>query len=197
MRKRSFLYSLFAIALVLLMAIVFLPADTHAADGDEPADAGVVANKSIQVKDDGTYVIDLEAYATGTVTTTTVVKPCDLVLVLDASSSMGMTGSSYLMDDGTVRIQALVDAVNTFLATVAEKNAENAAAGSDLSKVAIVVFSDSANTGTLYNFTEITTSNLTSNSVYARYNNTNYTTTGTVQAVKDLICTIIHGQIVA
>ena len=178
MRKRSFLYSLFAIALVLLMAIVFLPADTHAADGDEPADAGVVANKSIQVKDDGTYVIDLEAYATGTVTTTTVVKPCDLVLVLDASSSMGMTGSSYLMDDGTVRIQALVDAVNTFLATVAEKNAENAAAGSDLSKVAIVVFSDSANTGTLYNFTEITTSNLTSNSVYARYNNTNYTTTG-------------------
>ena len=161
--------------MVLMMAIVILPANAYAADGDDP---GVVAHKNIEVKEDGTYVIDLEAYATGKVTTTTKVKPCDLVLVLDASSSMGQTGSSYLMDDGTVRIQALVDAVNAFLKTVAEKNAENAAAGSSLSKVAIVVFSDSSNTGTLYDFTEITNANLNSNSVYATYSNRTYTTTG-------------------
>lgn len=162
------------LALVLIVAMPLLSGKTLAAD-DDP---GVYVDKKVTVQEDGTYVIDLDAYATGTVTTTTVVKPCDLVLVLDASSSMGQTGSSYLMADGSLRIQALVDAVNAFLATVAEKNAENAAAGSALSRVAIVVFSDSSNTGTLYGFTEITNANLASYSVYSRYNNTNYTTTG-------------------
>lgn len=166
MEKRNSLYTLLAVVMVVLMAIV-MPAKTYAAEDDD--DPGVYVDKQITVQEDGTYILDLEAYATGTVTTTTVIKPCDLVLVLDASSSMGMTSSGYLMEDGTVRIQALVDAVNSFLATVAEKNAENAAAGSALSRVAIVVFSDSDNTGTLYDFTEITRENLISNSVYATY----------------------------
>ena len=183
MKKRSLLYTLLAAFMIFLMAA--FPVNTYA-DDPEPEDPGVYVSKVAKVKEDGTYVLDLEAFATGTVTTTTVVKPCDLVLVLDASSSMGQTGRDYLMDDGTVRIQALVDAVNAFLETVAEKNAENAAAGSDLSKVAVVVFSDSSNTGVLYNFTEITTTNLVSNSVYATYTTggiwggttTTYTTTG-------------------
>ena len=184
------LYRLIKIAFALTIAfLLMLPASLVSADeensekpaptsGGDASVEGVSVSKNIYVEDDGTYTIELDAFSTGNVTTTTVVKPCDIVLVLDASSSMGQTGSSYLMDDGTVRIQALVDAVNTFLATVAEKNAENAAAGSDLSRVAIVVFSDSSNTGTLYNFTEITNENLVSNSVYSTYSNRTYTTTG-------------------
>lgn len=175
MKKRNYLYTFFAIAMVLLMAIVLIPANTYA---EAIENKGVHAEKKIEVKEDGTYVIDLEAWATGKVTTTVSVKPCDLVLVLDASSSMGMTGANYLMEDKSVRIQALVDAVNAFLATVADKNKENAAAGADLSKVAIVLFSDSSNTGKLYDFTEITEANLKSNSVYATYSGTTYSTTG-------------------
>ncbi len=171
MKKKLWFHLLTVVLIVMLVAAL----SVNALADDDP---GVAVSKEISVLENGTYELDLEAFATGTVTTTTVVKPCDLVLVLDASSSMGQTGSSYLMSDGTVRIQALVDAVNSFLETVAEKNAENAAAGSDLSKVAIVVFSDSSHTGTLYNFTEITESNLAANSVYSTYSNRTYTTTG-------------------
>ena len=163
---------------VVLVVVLAMALSFSALAADDPTDPGVAATKEITVLENGTYVLDLEAYATGTVTTTTEVKPCDLVPVLDASSSMGQTGSNYLMADGSVRIQALVDAVNAFLATVAEKNAENAAAGADLSRVAIVVFSDSSNTGTLYNFTEITSANLVANSVYATYSGRTYQTTG-------------------
>lgn len=62
------------------------------------ADGGdnIVLNKKISANDDGTFDITLEAYATGSTTTTqtTTTRPVDLVLVLDVSGSMTGTVST-------------------------------------------------------------------------------------------------------
>ena len=47
--------------------------------------------KTVTPKDDGTYTVRLESYATGEVTTTTTTKPLDIVLLLDVSGSMDET----------------------------------------------------------------------------------------------------------
>lgn len=55
---------------------------------------GLILNKTAQLEDDGTYTINLEAYATGKVETTTTtttteeIVPTDIILVLDQSGSM-------------------------------------------------------------------------------------------------------------
>lgn len=58
---------------------------------------GLVINKTATANDDGTYNIKLEAYTTGSVSTTESTKPTDIVLVLDQSGSMAwnMTSSTY------------------------------------------------------------------------------------------------------
>lgn len=58
---------------------------------------GLVMNKTATANDDGTYNITLEAYTTGTVSTSETTKPTDIVLVLDQSGSMAkdMTSSTY------------------------------------------------------------------------------------------------------
>lgn len=76
-----------ALLLTLAMVLSLVPMMAFAAD-DEGADDGLVMNKSVVVNDDGTYTINLEAYATGTVSTSTVTVPTDIVLVLDVSGSM-------------------------------------------------------------------------------------------------------------
>lgn len=53
----------------------------------ETSSEGLVTNKTATVNDDGTFTLNLEAYATGKVTTGTTV-PTDFVLVLDQSGSM-------------------------------------------------------------------------------------------------------------
>ena len=66
-----------------LMASAIVPA--VAADS-----GGVVLNKSVRLEADGTYSIDLSGYVTGQTVTSQVTShtPLDVVLVLDASSSM-------------------------------------------------------------------------------------------------------------
>lgn len=79
-----------AFLLCLLMVATLLPVmGASAADGDVSA-TGVELNKTLMLETDGTYTITLEAYATGTVTTTEVTEPVptDFVLVLDQSGSM-------------------------------------------------------------------------------------------------------------
>lgn len=49
---------------------------------------GLAYRKSATLQQDGTYLIDLEAFVTGTVSTVTQVPPVDIVLLLDYSSSM-------------------------------------------------------------------------------------------------------------
>lgn len=56
---------------------------------------GLVINKTATANDDGTYNIKLEAYTTGSVSTTESTKPTDIVLVLDQSGSMDETMKSY------------------------------------------------------------------------------------------------------
>lgn len=56
---------------------------------------GLVMNKTATANDDGTYNITLEAYTTGTVSTSETTKPTDIVLVLDQSGSMAWNMTSY------------------------------------------------------------------------------------------------------
>lgn len=56
---------------------------------------GLVINKTATANDDGTYNITLEAYTTGSVSTTESTKPTDIVLVLDQSGSMAWNMTSY------------------------------------------------------------------------------------------------------
>ena len=86
-----------AFLLCLLMVATLLPVmGASAAEGDVSA-TGVELNKTLTLQNDGTYAITLEAYATGTVTSTTVTEPVptDFVLVLDQSGSMAENITSY------------------------------------------------------------------------------------------------------
>lgn len=86
-----------AFLLCLLMVATLLPVmGASAAEGDVSA-TGVELNKTLSLQNDGTYTINLEAYATGTVTTTEVTEPVptDFVLVLDQSGSMAENITSY------------------------------------------------------------------------------------------------------
>lgn len=56
---------------------------------------GLVINKTATANDDGTYNIKLEAYTTGSVSTTESTKPTDIVLVLDQSGSMDDDMTTY------------------------------------------------------------------------------------------------------
>ena len=56
---------------------------------------GLILDKTATANDDGTYNIKLEAYTTGTVSTTESTKPADIILVLDKSGSMSNNMTSY------------------------------------------------------------------------------------------------------
>ena len=89
---KRILASAFALGLTLSM----LPSTALAAPDDEVSvqadgDAnveGLNMDKTVTLKNDGTYTINLEAYATGEVTITEEKVPLDIVLVVDQSGSM-------------------------------------------------------------------------------------------------------------
>lgn len=86
------------------------------ADANEtPLDDGLKLEKTVTPNANGGYTVHLEAYTTGTVTTTTTTKPCDIVLVLDQSGSMA---DDF---DGNTRQRAMQQAVDTFIENVATK----------------------------------------------------------------------------
>lgn len=80
---------------------------------------GLVMSKTIKKGENGQFLLTLEAFATGSTTTTTSTKPMDIVLVLDVSGSMGEringSGSQY-------KIDVLKSAVNGFIDSVAKKS---------------------------------------------------------------------------
>lgn len=96
---------------------IVTPIMAEEGNGDTSVTAeGVQTTKTATLEDDGTYTIDLEAWATGEVKTTTTTKtvgvPCDIVLVLDESGSMdGAMGN-------TTRVKALRNSVDTFISNV-------------------------------------------------------------------------------
>lgn len=94
-------------------------------------------DKTVEAGEESDFVTTLSAISSTSNTTTTVPKPLDIVLVLDASGSMNDPMSS---NDRTKRIDALKTAANSFIDKIAEENAKI----SDESKqhqVAIVKFS--------------------------------------------------------
>lgn len=93
-----------ALVLALVMALSLVALPSFAAGGDESAgdtgmpyingqggtveQNGLVVSKTIKKGENGQFLLTLEAYATGSTTTTTSTKPVDIVLVLDVSGSM-------------------------------------------------------------------------------------------------------------
>lgn len=99
------------LALVMALSLVALPSfaageETGGGDTGMPyikdqggtvTKDGLVMSKTIKKGENGQFLLTLEAYATGSTTTTTSTKPMDIVLVLDVSGSMkeNLTEAGY------------------------------------------------------------------------------------------------------
>ena len=86
MKKR-----MLSMLLVMLLVFALLPAAALAADPVNPAqadEADLHMTKNLAMAADGTYTLTLESWATGTEHSEKVIKPMDIVLVLDQSGSM-------------------------------------------------------------------------------------------------------------
>ena len=134
------------LALVMALSLVALPSFAEGEEstglpngvsvvnpgGPTEGVTGMEMSKTLQLKADGkTGTLTLEAYATGQSQVVYSAKPVDIVLVLDVSGSM---------DDkvnGTKKIVALQNAVNSFIDTVADKCKDS----EEKSNIAIVKFS--------------------------------------------------------
>ena len=94
MKTRKLFSRGLAVALSVLMLLGAAPTPALAVNdgvmplGDTGESSGIVLNKTAELQEDGTYTINLEAYATGEKITTTTTAPTDVVLVLDVSGSM-------------------------------------------------------------------------------------------------------------
>lgn len=104
--KKAF-RNVLAFLTVLTMMLGMLPTTLLAANTDGSGTAGkseMNLSKTARLEDDGTYTINLEAYATGETKTTTTEEavPLDIVLVLDQSGSMSDDmGYTYTLEDKT------------------------------------------------------------------------------------------------
>ncbi len=130
MTKKRFFASV--LALFLLLSCAALPTPAYA-EGEEAPSNGLELSKTVKANANGSYTITMESYTTGTVTTSTKTVPVDIVLVLDQSGSMA--------DDfnGNSRQRAMKQAVNSFIASVADKYSAEAD-----HRMAIVTFGSNA-----------------------------------------------------
>lgn len=100
----------------------------------------IATHKSVtQTPTDGKFTITLEAFTTGTVTTTTEVAPADIILVLDYSGSMGPRSESN--PNGNNAIAELKPAVATFVKKIQESNDNVKADKNGKHRIALVLFS--------------------------------------------------------
>ena len=88
-KKKKAAIGFLGVAMTAALSLTMLPSTASAVESDPSLD-NLVMNKTVQLEDNGTYTINLEAYAKGQVSTETVkrVIPADIVLVLDQSGSM-------------------------------------------------------------------------------------------------------------
>lgn len=134
------------LALVMALSLVALPSFAEGEEstglpngvsvvnpgGPTEGVTGMEMSKTLQLNADGkTGTLTLEAYATGQSQVVYSAKPVDIVLVLDVSGSM-----DYKVN-GTKKIVALQNAVNSFIDTVADKCKDS----EEKSNIAIVKFS--------------------------------------------------------
>lgn len=93
MKMKKVILKVLAAVLAIAMVVTVLPETSAVAaettDGSS-GDENLVLNKQAWLEDDGTYTIQLEAYARGNVSKETYKKvvPADIILVLDQSGSM-------------------------------------------------------------------------------------------------------------
>lgn len=126
---------------------VLRAARAAAANGGE--ENALKLSKKVTANTDGTYTITMEAYTTGTVTTSTTITPCDIVLVLDQSGSMAFDfDGNQTSTDSARRQYAMKQAVSNFIQAVAGKYD---AAKSD-HRISIVTFGSGAATLTGWTF---------------------------------------------
>lgn len=94
-RNKKLASRLLAALMALACVLTLLPGAAMAAGEDDGGK--MVVDKTATLEDDGTYTIELSAYATGQTTTETIKtgKPLDIVLVLDQSGSMADSIKSY------------------------------------------------------------------------------------------------------
>ena len=123
MKKR-----MLAMMMAIVMVMTLLPTSALAAGGDTNApktsvsvapDSPVQITKAVSAEN-GAYKLTLDAYATGTVSTTDPT-PSDIVLVLDVSGSMADKLSNT---DRQTKLDALKNAVNSFINETADQNAK-------------------------------------------------------------------------
>lgn len=114
------------------------------------ADNGLELSKTATANGNDSYTIRMEAYTTGTVTTSTKTVPVDIVLVLDQSGSMAYDFNGESLDRwGNIpnenipktRQYAMKQAVNNFIDKVNEKYTEEAD-----HRMAIVTFNSEVST---------------------------------------------------
>ncbi|MDY4970743.1 MAG: vWA domain-containing protein, partial [Lachnospiraceae bacterium] len=123
---------LLAVMMSLAMVLALIPATAMA---EETSQGGMVLSKTATLEDDGTYTIELSAYATGTTTTVTEKSgvPLDIVLVLDQSGSMYT--SEYL----TPLKNAVTAFVNTISSNAKDYNVDH--------RIALVGYASNRNDG--------------------------------------------------
>lgn len=94
-RNKKLASRLLAALMALACVLTLLPGAAMAAGEDDGGK--MVVDKTATLEDDGTYTIELSAYATGQTTTETIKtgEPLDIVLVLDQSGSMADSITSY------------------------------------------------------------------------------------------------------
>lgn len=134
-----------ALVLALVMALSLVALPSFAADEDSTGTGTAVTEGSTntpglelrKVYDPSKGLLTLEAYATGSTTTTTSTARVDIVLVLDVSGSMDDPINGYSSQN---KIDALKDAVNGFIDKVAEKSPN--------SSIAVVKFAGEEKTKT-------------------------------------------------
>ena len=123
MKKR-----MLAMMMAIVMVMTLLPTSALAAGGDANApktsvsvapDSPVQITKAVSAEN-GAYKLTMDAYATGTVSTTDPT-PSDIVLVLDVSGSMDDRLSKK---DRQTKLEALKNAVNRFIDETADQNAK-------------------------------------------------------------------------
>lgn len=118
------------LALVMALSLVALPSFAEGEEtggdtgmpyikdqGGKVEKDGLVMSKTIKKGENGQFLLTLEAYATGSTTTTTSTKPVDIVLVLDVSGSM-----DEYMETHVTKMNNLKTAVNGFIDSVAKKS---------------------------------------------------------------------------
>lgn len=115
MKPNKVLPALLSLGLTMGLTTGTILANDGAEDGTTVGTSGMEVSKTAVLNDDGTYTIQLSAYATGETSYTheELTKPLDIVIVVDQSSSM------------EPRVSQLKNAVRSFVNTISKNANEN------------------------------------------------------------------------